>query len=290
MSDAEAIVYLNGAFLPMREAKIPVLDRGFIFGDGVYEVIPVYGREPFRMRHHLARLSHSCDGIGLANPHADAEWERLLRELVARQPFDDQAVYLQVTRGVAKRDHAFPKDASPTVFMMSNPLPSPTREQVERGVAAITADDNRWQRCDLKTTSLLGNVLMRQLAAEAGAVETVMFRDGLLTEASASNVLIVKGGTIVAPPKDHLILPGITYDAAIEFAREAGMSVEIRPITRAEALAADEMWLSSSTKEVVAITTLDGKPFGGGVPGPVFRKLWAVFQSRKPKAKAGVAA
>ena len=290
MSDAEAIVYLNGAFLPMREAKIPVLDRGFIFGDGVYEVIPVYGREPFRMPHHLARLSHSCDGIGLANPHADAEWERLVRELVARQPFDDQAVYLQVTRGVAKRDHAFPKDASPTVFMMSNPLPSPTREQVERGVAAITAEDNRWKRCDLKTTSLLGNVLMRQLAAEAGAVETVMFRDGLLTEASASNVLIVKGGTIVAPPKDHLILPGITYDAAIEFAREAGMPVEIRPITRAEALAADEMWLSSSTKEVVAITTLDGKPFGGGVPGPVFRKLWAVFQSRKPKAKAGVSA
>jgi len=290
MSDAEAIVYLNGAFLPMREAKIPVLDRGFIFGDGVYEVIPVYGREPFRMPHHLARLSHSCDGIGLANPHGDAEWERLVRELAARQPFDDQAVYLQVTRGVAKRDHAFPKDASPTVFMMSNPLPSPTREQVERGVAAITAEDNRWQRCDLKTISLLGNVLMRQRAAEAGAVETVMFRDGFLTEASASNVLLVKNGTIVAPPKDHLILPGITYDAAIEFAREAGMPVEIRPITRAEALAADEMWLSSSTKEVVAITTLDGKPFGGGVPGPVFRKLWAVFQSRKPKAKAGVSA
>jgi D-alanine transaminase len=290
MSDAEAIVYLNGVFLPMREAKIPVLDRGFIFGDGVYEVIPVYGREPFRMPHHLARLAHSCDGIGLANPHADAEWERLVRELVARQPFDDQAVYLQVTRGVAKRDHAFPKDATPTVFMMSNPLPSPTREQVERGVAAITAADNRWKRCDLKTTSLLGNVLMRQLAAEAGAVETVMFRDGCLTEASASNVLIVKNGTIVAPPKDHLILPGITYDAAIEFAREAGMPVEIRPVTRAEALGADEMWLTSSTKEVVAITTLDGKPFGGGTPGPVFRRLWAVFQSRKPKAKVGVSA
>jgi D-alanine transaminase len=288
MSDAEAIVYLNGAFVPIRDAKISVLDRGFIFGDGVYEVIPAYGREPFRMPHHLARLAHSCDGIGLANPHADAEWERLVRELIARQPFDDQAVYLQVTRGVAKRDHAFPKGAAPTVFMMSNPLPSPTREQVERGVAAITAEDNRWRRCDLKTTSLLGNVLMRQLAAEAGAVETVMFRDGFLTEASASNVLVVKGGTIVAPPKDHLILPGITYDAAIEFAREAGLPVEIRPITRAEALAADEMWLSSSTKEVVAITTLDGKPFGGGVPGPVFRKLWAVFQSRKPKAKAGV--
>ncbi len=289
MSDADAIVHLNGAFLPLRDAKISVLDRGFIFGDGVYEVIPVYAREPFRMPHHLARLRHSCDGIGLADPHGDAEWERLVRELVALQPFDDQSVYLQLTRGVAKRDHAFPKGVAPTVFMMSNPLPSPTREQVERGVAAITAEDNRWKRCDLKTTSLLGNVLMRQLAADAGAVETVMFRDGFLTEASASNVLIVRGGTIVAPPKDNLILPGITYDAAIEFARDAGIPVEIRPIARAEALAADEMWLSSSTKEVIAVTTLDGKPFGGGAPGPVFRRLWAVFQSKKPKAKAATA-
>jgi D-alanine transaminase len=290
MSDAEAIVYLNGAFVPMRDAKISVLDRGFIFGDGVYEVIPVYAREPFRMPHHLARLAHSCDGIGLADPHTDAEWERLVRELIARQPFDDQAVYLQLTRGVARRDHAFPKDVAPTVFMMSNPLPSPTREQVERGVAVITAEDNRWKRCDLKTTSLLGNVLMRQLAAEAGAIETVMFRDGFLTEASASNVLIVKGGTIIAPPKDSLILPGITYDAAIEFAREAGIPTSIRPVPREEALSADEMWLSSSTKEVIAVTTLDGKPFGGGAPGPVFRKLWAVFQSKKPKSKAAVAA
>ena len=285
MSDAEAIVYLNGTFMPIGEAKIPVLDRGFIFGDGVYEVIPVYGREPFRMPHHLARLSHSCDGIGLANPHGDAEWERLVRELAARQPFDDQAVYLQVTRGVAKRDHAFPKGVAPTVFMMSNPLPSPTREQVERGVAAITAEDNRWQRCDLKTISLLGNVLMRQRAAEAGAVETVMFRDGFLTEASASNVLVVVGGKIVVPPKDNLILPGITYDAAIEFAAEAGMPFEVRPVPRAEALGADEMWLSSSTKEVLAITTVDGKPFGGGVPGPVFRKMHALFQQRKPQPK-----
>jgi len=283
MSDAEAIVYLNGAFLPMHEAKIPVLDRGFIFGDGVYEVIPVYGREPFRMPHHLARLSHSCDGIGLANPHADAEWERLVRELVARQPFDDQAVYLQVTRGVAKRDHAFPKDASPTVFMMSNPLPSPTREQVERGVAAITAEDNRWKRCDLKTISLVGNVLMRQLAADAGAIETVMFRDGNLTEASASNALVVIGGTIVAPPKDNLILPGITYGAVYDFALEAGLPFAIRPVPKAEALAADEMWLTSSTKEVLAVTLVDGKPFGGGVPGPVFRRMHALFQAHKPK-------
>ena len=284
MIDADQIVYLNGEFLPMGEARIPVLDRGFIYGDGVYEVIPVYHRAPFRMPHHLKRLQYSLDGIRLANPMDDASWDALVRDLVARQPFDDQAVYLQVTRGVAKRDHAFPKGVPPTVFMMSNPLPLPSREQIDRGVAVVTAEDNRWHRCDLKTTSLIGNVLMRQRAADLGAVETVMFRDGWLTEASASNVLVVRAGTIVAPPKDQQILPGITYDAALEFAREAGMPMDIRPVRREEALAADEMWLSSSTKEVLAITTLDGKPFASGVPGPVFRRMYAVFQQHKPAA------
>jgi D-alanine transaminase len=286
MTASEQIVHLDGALLPLRDAKISVLDRGFIYGDGVYELVPVYGREPFRMPHHLKRLQRSLDGIRLANPHADAEWERLIRALIERQPFADQAVYLQVTRGVAKRDHAFPQGVAPTVFMMSNPLPLPTSEQVERGVAVVTAEDNRWKRCDLKTISLLGNVLMRQLAADVGAAETVMFRDGLLTEASASNVLLAIGGTIVAPPKDNLILPGITYDAAFEFAREAGMPVEVRPVPRAEALAADEMMLSSSTKEVLAVTTVDCRPFGRGTPGPVFRKLWSLFQQRKPGAMA----
>jgi D-alanine transaminase len=282
MIDADQIVYLNGEFLPLGEARIPVLDRGFIYGDGVYEVIPVYHRAPFRMPHHLKRLQYSLDGIRLANPMDDASWDALVRDLVARQPFDDQAVYLQVTRGVAKRDHAFPKGVPPTVFMMSNPLPLPSREQIDRGVAVVTAEDNRWHRCDLKTTSLIGNVLMRQRAADLGAVETVMFRDGWLTEASASNVLVVRAGTIVAPPKDQQILPGITYDAALEFAREAGMPMDIRPVRREEALAADEMWLSSSTKEVLAITTLDGRPFGSGVPGPMFRRMYAAFQSHKP--------
>lgn len=288
MIQSEQIVHLDGELVPLGEAKISVLDRGFIYGDGVYELIPVYARQPFRMPQHLARLQRSLDGIRLANPHSDAEWERLIRALIARQPFADQALYMQVTRGVAKRDHAFPAGVAPTVFMMSNPLALPTREQIERGVAVVTAEDNRWKRCDLKTTSLLGNVLMRQLAADVGAAETVMFRDGFLTEASASNVLIVRGGTIIAPPKDNLILPGITYDAAFEFARDAGMPAEIRPIPRGEALAADEMWLSSSTKEVLAVTAIDGKPFGGGSPGPVFRKLWAVFQEHKPAFTAPV--
>ncbi|MGA8031650.1 MAG: D-amino acid aminotransferase [Casimicrobiaceae bacterium] len=284
MPEASPAVYLNGDFMPIADAKISVLDRGFIFGDGVYEVVPVYARQPFRMPQHLARLQHSLDGIRLPNPLPLATWEALVNELIARQSFADQAVYMQVTRGVAKRDHAFPQGVAPTVFMMSNPLSLPTSEQVERGVDVITAQDNRWLRCDLKTTSLLGNVLMRQLAVDHGAVETVLFRDGHLTEASASNVLIVHSGAIVAPPKDNLILPGITYDATLELARAIGVPVDVRPVTRAEVLAADEVWLSSSSKEVLAVTRIDGRPVGGGSPGPLFRKMWKAFQERKPRA------
>jgi D-alanine transaminase len=280
MIDAERIVYLNGEFLRLGDAKVSVLDRGFIYGDGVYEVVPVYGRKPFRMPQHLARLARSLDGIRLADPYPD-RWDGLIAALIARQPFDDQAVYVQVTRGVAKRDHAFPQQAAPTVFMMSNPLALPGREQVERGVAVVTADDNRWLRCDLKTTSLLGNVLMRQLAVDHDAIETVMFRNGYLTEASASNVLIVREGTIIAPPKDNLILPGITYDATLEIANAIGVPLEVRAVTHAEALGADEMWLSSSSKEVLAITRVDGQAFAGGAPGPVFRRVWEAFQARK---------
>jgi D-alanine transaminase len=274
-------IYLNGAFLPIEDAKISVLDRGFIYGDGVYELIPAYRRKPFRLPQHLARLQRSLEGIRLSNPHAPSEWASIVGELIARQPFDDQGLYLQVTRGAAKRDHTFPQGVAPTVFMMSNPLATPSADQVERGVAVVTAEDNRWHRCDLKTISLVGNVLMRQLAADAGALETVMFRDGFLTEASASNVLVVMDGVIVAPPKDNLILPGITYDATEEFAGEAGFPFVMRPVSRAEALAADEMWLSSSTKEVLAVTALDGRTFAGGVPGPRFRTMHALFQRKK---------
>jgi D-alanine transaminase len=277
-------VYLNGEFLPIEEAKVSVLDRGFIYGDGVYELIPVYNRRPFRMPEHLARLQRSMDGIGLTNPHTGAEWEAIVLELIARMPFADQGVYFQVTRGVAKRDHAFPAGVRPTVFMMSNPLLLPSREQVERGVAVVTATDDRWLHCDLKTISLVGNVLARQRAVDAAAVETVLFRDGHLTEASASNVMIVRNGAIIAPPKDNQILPGITYDAAFELARQGGLAVEVRAVPKAEALGADEMWLSSSTKEVLAVTTLDGKPFGSGSPGPLFRKMHAMFQQSKAAA------
>jgi len=276
-------VYLNGKFLPIEDAKVSVLDRGFIYGDGVYELVPVYHRQPFRLPQHLARLQRSLDGIRLANPHSAAEWSAIIAELIARQPFEQQGVYFQVTRGVAKRDHAFPVGVPATVFMMSNPLATPAAEMIERGVAVVTAPDERWLHCDLKTISLVGNVLARQFAADHEAVEMVMFRDGYLTEASASNVLVVRQGKVIAPPKDNLILPGITYDATAELARDGGLPFEMRRVKKEEALSADEMWLSSSTKEVLAVTTLDGKPFSAGKPGPMFRRMHALFQASKPK-------
>ena len=275
--------YLNGQFLPLADARIPVLDRGFIFGDGVYEVIPVYSRRPFRLPEHLRRLQHSLDAIRLGNPMADAEWTRLIHELVARHSGEDQSVYLQVTRGVAKRDHAFPKEGKPTVFMMSSPLSTPPREQIEQGVPCITATDFRWLKCDVKSVSLLGNCLLRQLAADAGAVEVVLFRDDFLTEASASNVFVVRNNKMLAPPKNHLILPGITYDVVLELAAAKGIPIELRAITEQEVRSADELWVTSSSKEVLAITTLDGKPVGNGRPGPLFRTVHQAFQDFKRK-------
>jgi D-alanine transaminase len=275
--------YLNGEFLPLGEARIPVLDRGFIFGDGVYEVIPVYSRRPFRLPEHLRRLQHSLDAIRLGNPMSDADWTRLVHDLVARHAGEDQSIYLQVTRGVARRDHAFPGDAKQTVFMMSNPLVTPSKEQVEKGVPCITASDFRWLRCDVKSVSLLANCLLRQAAADAGAAEVVLFRDGCLTEASASNVFVVRYGKLLAPPKNHLILPGITYDVVLELAAATGIAVELRPIPEQEVRSADELWVTSSSKEVLAVATLDGKAVGGGRPGPMFRTVHQAFQEFKRK-------
>ena len=278
MSDT---AYLNGEFLPLEKAQVSVLDRGFIFGDGVYEVIPVYSRRPFRLPEHLRRLQRSLDAIRLANPVTDAEWARLVQEIVARHAGEDQSVYLQVTRGAAKRDHAFPKNVAPTVFMMSNPLVTPSREQVESGATAVTATDFRWLRCDVKVTSLLANCLLRQRAVDAGADEVVMFRDGYLTEGSSSNVFAVKNGTLLAPPKNHLVLPGITYDVVLELAAMKKVPAETREIAEDEVRGADELWLTSSSKEVLAITRLDGKPVGAGKPGALFRTLYQAFQEFK---------
>ncbi|HYX65164.1 MAG TPA: D-amino acid aminotransferase [Burkholderiales bacterium] len=277
------MVFLNGQFLPLEEAKVPVLDRGFIFGDGIYEVVPVYSRVPFRLDEHLARLERSLAAVQIRNPYSRPQWRTFIAELVARQSFEDQGVYFQVTRGVAKRDHAFPKNAEPTVFMMASPLVNPPREQVENGAVAVSAQDYRWLRCDIKSISLIGNVLLRQLSAQADAAETILFRDGKLTEASASNVFIVKSGVIYGPPKSSLILPGITYDVVVELAQAAGMPLELREVSEAEVRGADELWVTSSSKEVLAIVRLDGAPIGEGRPGPVFRRMYRLYQEFKQK-------
>jgi len=277
------MVFLNGKFLPLEEAKVPVLDRGFIFGDGVYELVPVYSRVAFRLDEHLARLERSLAETRIRNPYARAQWREIIYRLVDAQAFDDQGVYFQVTRGVAKRDHAFPKDAEPTVFAMSNPLVTPPRETVQKGAAAVSAPDNRWLRCDIKSISLIGNCLLRQLSAEAGAAETILFRDGKLTEASSSNVFVVQRGVILSPPKTDLILPGITYDVVLELARGAGLALELRDVHEAEVRSADEIWVTSSSKEVLAIVALDGVPVGDGRPGPLFARMYQLYQEFKQK-------
>ena len=277
------IAHFNGRLLPLDQISISPLDRGFIFGDGVYEVIPVYEGMPLHAREHFERLQRSMDEIQLKNPRTVEEWIRATAELLAHHP-GNQAVYIQVTRGAPqKRDHVIPKDLVPTVFMMSNPLVSPSKEAIENGVACVTSRDFRWEKCHVKSTSLLGNVLARQISVEAGATETVLFRDGMLTEASSSNVFIVKNGVVAAPPRDHLILLGITYELAAKLAREGAVKLEIRSITEAEVRSADEIWLTSSTKEVLAVTTLDGKPVGSGKPGPAFRRMHALYQDYKAK-------
>ena len=277
------MVFLNGKFLPIEQATVPVLDRGFIFGDGVYELIPVYSRAPFRMDEHLARLEKSLGAVRIKNPYPREKWREIIVQLIAKQPWNDQGVYLQVTRGVAKRDHAFPAGVEPTVFMMCNPLVNPPRELVEKGAAAVSAVDYRWHRCDIKSISLIGNCLLRQVSADAGAVETILFRDGKLTEASASNVFVAKNGVLLSPPKSNLILPGITYDVVVEIAQATKIPLEFRDVTEAEVRAADEVWVTSSSKEILAIVTLDGKPVGGGNPGALFRKAWQGYQEFKAK-------
>jgi len=277
------MIFLNGRFMPVEEAMVPVLDRGFIFGDGVYELVPVYSRVPFRLDQHLARLDRSLAEVRIRNPYSRERWREIITQLIAQQPFEDQGVYFQVTRGVAKRDHAFPKGVEPTVFIMSNPLVNPPAEQVARGARAVTAVDYRWLRCDIKSISLIGNCLLRQLSADTGAAETILLRDGKLTEASASNVFIVEGGVIRTPAKSNLILPGITYDVVVELAQGAGLPLEFREVTEAQLRGADEVWVTSSSKEVLAIVELDGRPVGDGKPGPVFARMYQLYQDFKQR-------
>jgi D-alanine transaminase len=280
-----SLCYLNGSYGSLAEAKVSVLDRGFIFGDGVYEVLPVYGRRLFRFDEHMARLSRSLAKLRIANPHGSAEWLERCRKLIAAQGSDDQLVYIQVTRGVAMRDHVMPQDISPTVFMMTSSMNPATAEQRHHGVACLTARDFRWERGDIKSISLLGNVLARQISADHGAVETIMFRDGFLTEASASNVWIVHEGALLGPPKSEHVLEGIRYELLRELCEEVGIAYNLRPIAEAEVFAADEILLSSATKEVLPVTLLDHEPVGHGAlrgkPGPVYARLHEAYQRAK---------
>lgn len=276
-------VYLNGGFLPLAEAGVSPLDRGFLYGDGVYEVIPVYSRKPFRIVEHLNRMQATLDGIQLRNPLPTAEWQAVIMQLIANAPWEDQSIYLQVTRGADdKRDHAFPPaSVAPTVFAFASPLVTPSAETRAQGVAAISVADQRWARCDLKVLSLLANVLARQQAVAQGCAEALLIRDGFLKEGAASNIFIVKDGLLIAPPKTQLMLPGITYDVILELAAQHGLPLAVREIPEAELRSADEVWMTSSTKEILAITTLDGQPVGNGRPGPCGERMWQWYQEFK---------
>lgn len=283
---SEAVVYLNGEYLPLSEARVPVLDRGFIFGDGVYEVIPAYSQQLFRIDEHLQRLQNSLGAVRIDNPYSEQEWKRVLRKLLEQNPAEDSSIYLQVTRGVAKRDHAFPANVSPTVFAMASPLITTDEKAFNQGVAAITLEDTRWQNCNIKAITLLPNILLRQAAIDEGAAEAILVRDGEVTEGAASNVFIVSDGVIKTPPKGARLLPGITRDLIVELACIQQLPIEEVNFSKAELLAADEIWISSSTKEIMPVVTLNDQPVGNGQPGPMARKMFAIFQEYKQLLKA----
>ena len=285
----DTLCYLNGEYHPLNQARVSVLDRGFIFGDGVYEVVPVYGRKLFRFDEHMARLGRSLAKLRIANPHSRDQWLERCRKLIAalaeRSGATEQLVYLQVTRGVALRDHVMPVGIDPTVFMMGSVMKPPSGEQRHHGVACISARDFRWERADIKSISLLGNVLARQMSADRDAVETIMFRAGHLTEASASNVWIVHEGALLGPPKSEHVLEGIRVELMKELCEECGIAYNLRPIAETEVTVADEILLSSATKEILPVTTLDGEGVGHGAlrgkPGPVYGRLHEAYQRAK---------
>jgi D-alanine transaminase len=278
---SDQIVYLNGEFSPLSEAKISVLDRGFLFGDGVYEVIPVYERHSFRQAQHLARMQRSLEKIQIANPYTMDEWKQKITQLCQLQDSNDQLVYIQVTRGVAKRMHAFPANITPTVFMMSNPFPHIAQAEREKGVRCVSLMDQRWHHCDIKSTSLLGNVMAAQFAVEHDGVESLQFRDEYLTEGSASNVWIVKDGAMFGPPLNNLILEGIRVEFFHELCASMNISLQHRPISHAEVVSADEVLISSASKEVLAVVQLDEHTIGNGQIGPMYKALYAAYQNAK---------
>lgn len=276
------LAYFNGAFLALGEVHVSPLDRGFLFGDGVYEVIPVYAGKPFHLAAHLERLRYSLEGIRLHNPHTDAQWTALLNGLVEKNGGGNQALYLQVTRGAdTGRDHGFPKGVPATVFAMSTPLAELPAELRERGARAVTLEDIRWRRCDIKSVALLGNVLLRQEALEQDCQEAILIRDGFATEGTASSLFIVRNGTLITPPKSTELLPSITRDVILELARRHGLPHREAPIPTDELRQAEEIWFASSTREVYPVTVLDGRPVGDGRPGVLWRRMYAWFQEHK---------
>jgi len=289
MNIPNTLCYLNGEYLPLSEAKVSVLDRGFVFGDGIYEVVPVYDRKLFRFEEHLARLGRSLAKVRIDNPHTREQWLERCRKLIAAL-FEhggaaDQLVYIQVTRGVAVRDHVMPLGIAPTVFMTASPMKPASGEARHQGVACVSARDFRWERGDIKSISLLGNVLARQISADRDALETIMFRNGFLTEAAASNVWIVHEGAVLGAPKSEHVLEGIRYELIKELCEECGIAYNLRPIAEGEVNAADEILLSSATKEILPVTTLDGEAVGHGAlrgkPGPVYARLYEAYQRAK---------
>lgn len=276
MGEENPLVYLNGQFLPLDQAKISVLDRGFLFGDGVYEVIPVYGGRPFRFKEHLRRLENSLHAIRMQPPLSDQQWQEALARLI--RGAGDQSVYLQITRGAAdKRDHAMPAEPKPTVFAMCTPI----EPIAPMGVCAITLEDTRWKHCHIKAITLLANILLRQQALDQGCAETILVRDGHITEGAASNIFAVIDNTLLTPPKSHELLPGITRDLLLELARAHGIPAKESLIPLANFQKASEIWLTSSTREILPVVKLDGQPVGRGQSGPLWRKMYEIFQDYK---------
>jgi D-alanine transaminase len=286
----DSLCYLNGHYGRVCDTQISVMDRGFIFGDGVYEVLPAYNSEVFCFEEHMARLDRSLKELRIPNPLDRAEWKaiakRLIDDLKQTTGAAHQLIYIQVTRGVAPRDHVMLPGLRPTVYVMASEMKLPTDAQRAKGVACVTGDDFRWKKAHIKSTSLLGAVFSRQISADAGALETVMFREGLLSEAAASNVWVIKNGVVLGPPKDNLVLEGIRFGLIERICRDQCIPFELRPIGREEVLTADELLLSSATKEVLPITLLDGQPVGSGLPGPVYARLYAGYQTVKAATNA----
>ena len=269
-----SVAFLNGSFAPLDSVCISPLDRGFLFGDGVYEVIPCYRGKLFRLEQHLDRLERSLAAIRIENPYSKDAWMSLFSELLENNGGGDQLLYLQITRGVAPRDHAFPQ-TQPTVFAMARPW---KRDENPASANAITDHDNRWHRCDIKSIALLGNVLLRQAAVEEGAVENVLIRDGHVTEGAASNVFVVLDGVIKTPPKGPLILNGVTREVVLELMQDIGMVGGEFPISEKDLKNAEEIWVTSSSMELKPVVELDGVRVGGGQPGPKWMELFAAFR------------